>query len=267
MRYHEFKSPLYEATGFSVNTPTSTRSKDVADLQKALVALGYPLPRFGVDGIIGPETKGAIQKFQTAMKLPASGNADGETVEVLNNQLLAHPEISAKLTKSTDADVKQVASMQNIDVSKIQDPNFNKKLENIASDLGVQSSDIITIMKMESGLDPQAVNPYTRATGLIQFMPKTAARLGTSVEDLRQMSAVEQLDYVYKYFKLAGVKPGMGIGDLYMSVFMPAHVNKPDDFVLGALGSAVARQNPGLVGSDGQVTAGSVRAAIERRVA
>ena len=266
MRFHEFKLPLYEDT-FSVNPPTSNRSKDVADLQKALVALGFPLPRFGVDGIIGPETKGAIQKFQTSQKLPASGNADRETVEVLNNQLALQPEVSAKLTKSTDADVKQVASMQNIDVSKIQDPDFNKKLENMATDLGVNSADIITIMKMESKLNPQAVNPYTSATGLIQFMPKTAARLGTTIEDLHNMSAVDQLDYVYKYFKLVGVKPGMGLGDLYMAVFMPAHINKPDDFVLGKAGSKVVSQNPALVGSDGQVTVGSVRSAIERRAA
>lgn len=39
------------------------------------------------------------------------------------------------------------------------------------------------------------------ATGLIQFMPATAQGMGTTTAALAAMSAVQQLDYVQRYFK------------------------------------------------------------------
>ena len=131
-------------------------------------------------------------------------------------------------------------------------------------------------MKMESRVDPSAVNKQSGATGLIQFMPDTARSLGTSVEALRTMSAVEQLDYVYKYFKMVGVKPGMDLGDLYMAVFMPKFVGYPDDFVLGKQGGGkvpgtnlssdlVYKQNKGLdKNKDGTITVADVKGSIQR---
>ena len=78
------------------------------------------------------------------------------------------------------------------------------------------------------------------------------------------MSAVDQLDYVYKYFK-----PYTGkihnIQDAYMVVFMPIAVGKSDDFVLGIKDSTdklgkltygeIYRQNSGLdINKDGKIT-------------
>lgn len=37
--------------------------KSVESLQIGLILLGYELPRFGVDGLFGPETKSAVEKF------------------------------------------------------------------------------------------------------------------------------------------------------------------------------------------------------------
>jgi hypothetical protein len=170
---------------------------------------------------------------------------------------------------STTADVKG-RSDSNIDVSTIQDPNFDSKLQKVADQLGVKKSDLLAIMKQESGVRATAVNPMSGATGLIQFMPSTAERLGTSVQALRQMDAVEQLDYVYKYFKMVGVSPGMDVGDLYMAVFMPAHIGKPDDFVLGSNGASgfsgkVYAQNQGLdKNRDGLITIADVKSAVQR---
>jgi hypothetical protein len=50
------------------------------------------------------------------------------------------------------------------------------------------------------------------------------------------MSAVEQLDYVYKFYKMVGVQPGMNRGTVYMLTFMPAFARSPDDTVLGKRG-------------------------------
>lgn len=90
---------------FSVEVPTSIRGPDVADLQKALITLGYSLPRFGVDGIRGPETNSAIKKFQQDYGIADTGNPDAGTVDKINAEIAKNPK-AAQLKKSTAADVK-----------------------------------------------------------------------------------------------------------------------------------------------------------------
>jgi hypothetical protein len=255
---------------FTVDVPTGRRGTEVADVQKSLIALGYSLPKHGVDGIRGPETVDAVKKFQSANGLTVDGDPGPDTVAKLNDILKSKPDVASKLTKSTSADVKAAPSAANVDVSVIQDPDFNTKLEKIASELGVASADLIAIMKQESGVNPKAVNSMSGATGLIQFMPATARNLGTTTDELAKMSAVQQLDYVYKYFKSVGVKSGMKLGDLYMAVFMPAHVGKPDDTVLGQNGAPgfsgkVYAQNKGLdKNKDGLITIADVKTSVQR---
>ena len=151
---------------------------------------------------------------------------------------------------------------------------FQKKLEEVAKRLKISKSDLLGIMKHESGLNPHAVNPYTRATGLIQFMPSTAKRMGTSVEALKNMSAIEQLDYVEKFYKPIAGK-AKDIGDLYMFTFLPAVVGKPDNYVIGSKGSgksiyglsqdALYRQNAAFdKDKKGYYTVGDVKARIAK---
>lgn len=114
---------------------------------------------------------------------------------------------------------------------------FFNKLKGIAGRLGVSTSDLLRIMQFETGgsMDPAEGPNGVGAVGLIQFMPDTAKGLGTTTVALQKMTAVEQLDYVEKFYKTNGVRPGMGIGELYLMTFMPAAVknNKPDGFILG----------------------------------
>jgi len=255
---------------FNVDVPKSRRGTEVADVQKALIALGYPLPQHGVDGIRGPETVAAVKKFQGDNGLTVDGDPGPATVAKLNDVLKSKPDVASKLTKSTTADVKAAPSAGNIDTSVIQDPDFNKKLDKVANALGVSSKDLLAIMKQESGVNPAAVNKQSGATGLIQFMPSTAASLGTSTSELKNMSAVEQLDYVYKYFKMVGVKPGMDLGDLYMAVFMPKYVGANDNTVLGKEGAngfsgKVYAQNKGLDrNKDGVITVADAKQSVQR---
>lgn len=154
-------------------------------------------------------------------------------------------------TADTSTPAKSSSTGAGADVSAIQDPDFNKKLQKVADALGVEKSALVKIMQRESRMDPKAINPKSGASGLIQFMPKTAQNLGTSIEAIRKMSGVEQLDLVYQYYKMVGVRPGMGVEDLYMATFMPAAVGKSDDTVLGQSGAggfsgAVYAQNAGM---------------------
>ena len=106
------------------------------------------------------------------------------------------------------------------------------------------------------------------ATGLIQFMPKTAKGLGTSTEELSKMTRTEQLKYVDKYFSNKGIEGG-NLDDLYMSILFPVAVGKPDNFVLfgegaieGYRGTAY-EQNSGLdLNRDGSITKAEAAAKV-----
>jgi AraC-like DNA-binding protein len=235
MRFKEFfKRTLSEAF-----------DSQVLQMQKELKDKGEDLGSFGpnqdgLDGRLGPYTRRA------ASHQPDIANK--------YKDVLSRPD-------SIDA--------QKIDVTTIQDPDFQKKLEKVATELGVKSSDLMAIFKQESSVNPQAVNRTSGATGLIQFMPDTARRLGTTTDDLVKMNGVQQLDYVYKYFKMTGVGDGT-LGDLYMAVFMPKYVGFPNHTVLGASGAPgfsgkVYAQNRGLDrNGDGTITVADVKSSVER---
>lgn len=263
-----FKEVTHLLESFTVSLPSGSRGKDIADVQKALVALGFSVGPPGVDGILGPYTEKSIKDFQKASGMPITGHPDEDTVDHLNTTLDANPSIRDKLVQSSDSDVKK-SRAADVDTSVIQDPDFNRKLDKIAQQLNVKSSDLLAIMKQESRVDPTAVNKTSGATGLIQFMPDTARRLGTSTDELKQMSAVQQLDYVYMYFKMTGVGNG-SLGDLYMAVFMPKYVGASDSTVLGQAGAngfsgRVYSQNRGLDRNrDGKITVADVKQSVER---
>lgn len=138
-------------------------------------------------------------------------------------------------------------------------PEFRDKVRAISSRLGNDPSDLMACMAWESGrsFSPAKKNMAgSGATGLIQFMPATAQALGTSTDALASMTAVEQLDWVEKYFQ-----PYKGklrdLSDLYMAILWPAAVGKPLDYVLWEKGSrpTTYRQNAGLdANHDGTIT-------------
>ena len=114
MRFNEFKLKENQSIpgSFSVDVPKGNRGVEVADLQKALVALGYPLPKFGVDGIRGKETSGAVRKFQQDNQLKVDGIPGPETIAKLNTILAATPDVASKLKKSTPLDIKAKGPVQ-----------------------------------------------------------------------------------------------------------------------------------------------------------
>jgi hypothetical protein len=135
---------------------------------------------------------------------------------------------------------------------------FLAKVQQITSNLGIKPDWLMAVMAFESGIDSKRVNSTSGATGLIQFMPSTATGMGTSTTALKAMTNVQQLDYVYKY--LAPYKAKMKTyTDVYMTVFYPVAVGKPDTYVIGAVGSKIAQQNPALRDNTGAVTVNSVK--------
>jgi hypothetical protein len=159
--------------------------------------------------------------------------------------------------------------------------DFAAKVQKIAGLLGINPNWLMVVMHNESGLNAQAVNfqpgdsvnAYTRAAyravGLIQFMPFTATWLGTTGQKLYMMTNIQQLDYVYNYFKpYAGrIK---SYYDLYMTTFFPAAIGKGDDYVIQTAtipASIIAAQNPGMdYNKDGKITMAEAKRMIANAI-
>lgn len=107
------------------------------------------------------------------------------------------------------------------------------------------------------------------ATGLIQFMPDTARKLGTTTAALAKMKAEDQLNYVWKYF--APYKGKLkSLSDLYMAILWPKAIGKPETYVLWEKGAmpTTYRQNAGLdVNKDGGIIKAEASAKLNAMLA
>jgi murein DD-endopeptidase MepM/ murein hydrolase activator NlpD len=86
-----------------------------------------------------------------------------------------------------------------------QDKPFRQELHRVAQSLKIPTQWLADLMAFETGgtFSTSITNTgdYGGARGLIQFMPETAAGLGTSTEALARMSRTEQMVYVEKYLR------------------------------------------------------------------
>ena len=141
--------------------------------------------------------------------------------------------------------------------SKYVTPAFLDKVEDIGRRLDVAPEYLMAVMGFETGgsYSPKIKNAAgSGATGLIQFMPRTAKNLGTSTAALGNMSAVQQLDYVEKY--LSPYKGRLDtLEDTYMAVLWPKAVGKNPNYHLFSKGGDTYQLNKGLdTNDDGVVT-------------
>jgi hypothetical protein len=145
---------------------------------------------------------------------------------------------------------------------------FKKKVIEICEKLECNPDYLMAAIAFESGetFSPKAKNQFSGATGLLQFMPSTAQGLGTSTADLEAMTAVEQLDWVFKYFQSKKGKLKT-LSDLYMTILWPAAVGKPEDTPIFKKGTIQYEQYAGLDhDGDGMVTKAEAASLVEARL-
>ncbi len=142
-------------------------------------------------------------------------------------------------------------SMQKISWAGVVTEAFVQKVASVCKNLGWRSeqiSHLMACMAFESGetFSPSIKNAAgSGATGLIQFMPTTARGLGTTVELLAAMSAVDQLAFVEIYFR-PYCRKIKNLSDMYMAILMPKYIGADEDAVLFNQGTIMYRQNSGL---------------------
>lgn len=217
----------------------------------------------------------SLEKFQKFVDKNANTLSINYKPELktINQTKLAPIKPRIDLSTSKEILKLKIVTPQKIEIPKVYtrktlSQEFYDKVSKIAKKINCDPAELLAVMNSESGLNPSSRNKWTKATGLIQFMPQTALSLGTTVDKLRNMSQIEQLDYVEKFLvraKNAYIKGDRTLtaGDLYGLVFMPA---KSGEDVLAVRGSKAYKQNAGLdYDGDGVISRNDLEAHVSKK--
>ena len=148
--------------------------------------------------------------------------------------------------------------------------DFINKVKEIAPRVVLDSNWLMAIMNFESaGTFSPSITNSLGYVGLIQVGESARKTLGVTQEQLKAMSAVEQLDYVEKYYNMYKGKYKSYV-DAYFAVFFPLAIGKPDDWVIEG-GGLTAKQiydaNPAFANvKDGKLRVWEVKKTMIERL-
>lgn len=253
-----------------------TGMEGIPEVNRSPMGLGVTVkkrldPFIGLNSLI--EVKTGFSTFNTGniyyLETPVDVTANG----VFNVLSITHKGDTTTDEWTTEIDALRKGILQSGDGSLVWGSKvtqeFAAKVREIADLLNTNPNWLMAVMAFETRM---TFSPYvpnaagSGAIGLIQFMPKTAAGMGTSTEKLARMSAVEQLDWVYKYYQ-----PFRGrlnsLSDCYLAVLYPVAVGQSENYVLFKAPSIAYTQNSGLdteTPKKGYVTKKDATAQVER---
>lgn len=243
----------------SVGKKGTNKKSEVQLVQEALNrSVLRPQKLLKVDGIVGPLTISAIERFQKHIVGFSSPDGlidvDGKTWGKLARYLIDSPPQKTREfqvfpdRKRLETAVTTSNQSKKIAWGKKVSGTFKNKVIDICTHLDISPDYLMSCMAFETGgtFSPTIKNASgSGAIGLIQFMPKTAKALGTTSENLAKMSALEQLDYVKKYLSAYRNKLKK-LEDVYMAILYPAAIGKPITHTLFEEGSKAYAQNKGF---------------------
>lgn len=150
-------------------------------------------------------------------------------------------------------------------------PTFRTIVTDWCNRLGIdEPSWLMACMAFETGrtFSPSVRNAAgSGAVGLIQFMPSTAAMLGTDTTKLADMTAEQQLVYVGRYFETFAHRLD-NLGDVYGAILWPAMIGKTYNTVVFDQADPnhpkLYLQNRGLdFDHDGKITKGEIVSRVQ----
>lgn len=211
--------------------PASTNGVNTPSLARLAAPDLPPLPPMEE---FMPEFNGNREEFTNQMVSIAMGRRD-----------LAKSRFGSRLTDTqAEATIRQV---------------FEQSFElieflNTERGMNINASDWFMFMALETGgtFDPSIANPNSQASSLIQFMRNTVTDInrvyGTnySQSSIRDMPVEELLapdGPVAQYFMMWQDRKGAdfdSVAKLYLAVAAPAHLDKPDNYVLYTGSTAAA---------------------------
>lgn len=112
---------------------------------------------------------------------------------------------------------------------------FEKKVRDVSNQLHIAPEWLMAVMHAESRFDASVANKKGGGTaGLIQLSPSAAEKMDITLEQLRNMNHLQQLDYIERY--LSGIqqqyRPFDSLTDLYVAILYPDGLNEDYCFSL-----------------------------------
>lgn len=135
------------------------------------------------------------------------------------------------------------------------------EMDSLCSGLGIKREWLETVIYIESRWNPKAVNKYSGAVGLLQFMPRTLRWMGFTRKEVLSMSAVDQLALVDIYLRRSMYVFGKPYraSDLYLLIFYPREIYASPSKTIFPFCSIGYHQNKGLdFNKDGEITRGDI---------
>ena len=135
-------------------------------------------------------------------------------------------------------------------------PGVKKKIDDLAKKHGFSSAQMLKVIEKESQFETNAVNTNGGATGLIQFYKdknqpyKTINGVKYELTDIKEMTALEQLDLVDEYF-VENHKKGQ---HPYTTVAYPKASTMAMDDIIAGPDDSITNANPVWVDENGNVT-------------
>lgn len=156
------------------------------------------------------------------------------------------------------------AQIEGVEQSANADGDFIKAVEAVAARLDTKPEYLLAAMSFEtSGTFSPSIQNQIGATGLIQFLKPTAIALGTTTDELKQMSAIEQLAFVEKYF--ARFRGKLDTLEAVYTTVLSGAPKKPDD-VLFIKDTPAYKLNPLDWNADGRITAAEATTIVAARM-
>ncbi len=272
----------------SVGRKGVNRKSDVELVQTALNrSILAPFKLLKVDGLMGPVTIRAIERFQKSAvnfsKPDGLIEVEGKTWKALKRYLTETPNkrtstalFFSDIIKKPDVREPLTSRFQMVPSTSVVkigwgakvSPAFKQKVILICKELHISPDFLMACMAFETGetFSPSIPNAAgSGAVGLIQFMRPTAEGLKTSTDKLKKMSAVQQLDYVKKYF-FPFKNRLKTLEDVYLAILYPAGIGKPLSHVFFRKGTKVYDQNKGLdKNGDGKITLLEIAATVREK--
>lgn len=149
---------------------------------------------------------------------------------------------------------------------------FASKVESISSKLGINPNWLMFLIDFESATSFSASkkNSYG-CIGLIQFCPdvsggsyKTIGGVRYSMDQIKSMTNVEQLDLVYEYLNEQQRidRKFYSYYDLYLAILWPKAIGQSDDYVITTSTNPVFDISP----KDGIITVREIKKFLDDRV-
>ena len=148
----------------------------------------------------------------------------------------------------------------------VNDPEWQAELARLKQEFpALDEQELYRIIQGESGFNSTAVNPDSGASGFFQFIPSTAAGLGTTTGAIQNMTPAQQLEVYGRYLRQSNYQGGpLGMIQAAPGTYRNL-IGKygswsavPRDTEVYAVGSKAWQQNPGWRDSNGRVTIGGI---------